>query len=445
MFIQENDQYVTIKGTLDLNGEYRNIQRTGESEPKDYTQEFYPRHVQSVRPAANDCLEFSHRFPVDITVPYNRIESTDDIDVTIQSFDYNMLEKNCLKLQAELLVGGVYLEAKPPAAEEAERKEEEVSELQYEQPEPELLYRSEPEPDYALEPLYRTGGEPETDTEQELYQTFTAEARKQPEDEEETEPRLDYQDAVQIPVVAYPDDQEEKEEPTGEAEVQEPVFARPQEAITEIEQNREPEPAYRSAKLEERPPETAQPSAEREAEEAAVRAEADREAEEAAVRAEANREAEEAAVRAEADREAEEAAVRAEADREAEEAAVRAEANRKAEEAARTEANRQVKIAELADKAPKPRVKPAQSEGKEEVTEKKERRVSLMDFLGRKQEEELVKMKVCIVQQGDTAATVADRYEVSLQTLLYSNSLDPAQDLYEGQVLYIPRTTAYKS
>ncbi|MEH6948015.1 LysM peptidoglycan-binding domain-containing protein, partial [Bacillus sp. JJ634] len=71
--------------------------------------------------------------------------------------------------------------------------------------------------------------------------------------------------------------------------------------------------------------------------------------------------------------------------------------------------------------------------------------LSIMDFFSRKQEEEHVKVKVCIVQQGETIDDLAERYSVNPQTLLQSNELEPHQDIYEGQVLYIPRSASYKN
>ena len=71
--------------------------------------------------------------------------------------------------------------------------------------------------------------------------------------------------------------------------------------------------------------------------------------------------------------------------------------------------------------------------------------LSLTSFLGRKQEEELVGIKVCIVQQGETLDSLAERYEVSVQSLLNSNELEPNQDIYEGQVLYVPKVRVTKN
>src|SRR5205085_2787434 len=76
--------------------------------------------------------EFSHRFPVDITIPNNRIQSIYDIDVLVESFDYSIPERSCLKLSAELTISGLY-------------GNEQVEQQQEIEPEYEVLHRNEEE------------------------------------------------------------------------------------------------------------------------------------------------------------------------------------------------------------------------------------------------------------------------------------------------------------
>ena len=52
---------------------------------------------------------------------------------------------------------------------------------------------------------------------------------------------------------------------------------------------------------------------------------------------------------------------------------------------------------------------------------------------------------MCIVQKGETLDDLAERYSISVQTLLQSNELQPNQDIYEGQVLYIRQSHTYKN
>ncbi|MED3832085.1 LysM peptidoglycan-binding domain-containing protein [Peribacillus frigoritolerans] len=54
-------------------------------------------------------------------------------------------------------------------------------------------------------------------------------------------------------------------------------------------------------------------------------------------------------------------------------------------------------------------------------------------------------MKVCIVQQGETLDDLAQRYDVTVQSILFSNELESNQNVHEGQVIYIPKAVAYKN
>lgn len=64
--------------------------------------------------------------------------------------------------------------------------------------------------------------------------------------------------------------------------------------------------------------------------------------------------------------------------------------------------------------------------------------ISLTQFFARKDENAVVRMKIYIVQEDDTLDDIAERYDVSVSQILRTNNLEPHQDAYEGQVLYIP-------
>ncbi|KWZ84169.1 stage VI sporulation protein D [Heyndrickxia coagulans] len=91
-----------------------------------------------------------------------------------------------------------------------------------------------------------------------------------------------------------------------------------------------------------------------------------------------------------------------------------------------------------------------ESEGKtEEVPEEKDsaakkkkkqkyESISLADFFARRDEEKPAKLKVCIVQSGETLDQLAEKYNINVQQILRMNHLEVNQDVYEGQVLYVP-------
>ncbi len=69
---------------------------------------------------------------------------------------------------------------------------------------------------------------------------------------------------------------------------------------------------------------------------------------------------------------------------------------------------------------------------------KKYESISLTDFFARKEEERGATLRVCIVQDGDTLDSIAEKYELTIPQLLRVNQLEANQDVYGGQVLYIP-------
>ena len=65
-----------------------------------------------------DVFAFTHQFPVEVTIPKNRIQNLDDIDVTVETFDYAFPEKSCLRLSADLIILGLYGEQQHQLYEE---------------------------------------------------------------------------------------------------------------------------------------------------------------------------------------------------------------------------------------------------------------------------------------------------------------------------------------
>ena len=46
---------------------------------------------------------------------------------------------------------------------------------------------------------------------------------------------------------------------------------------------------------------------------------------------------------------------------------------------------------------------------------------------------------MCIIQNGDTLDILSERYEVSVSQIQRVNGIELNQDVYEGQVVYIPQ------
>ncbi|MGB3783334.1 stage VI sporulation protein D [Priestia megaterium] len=117
--IQEYDQYVSIRGALQLTGEYETYE--GEHSLREYTNE---NQVQSISVREDGTAELSHQFPVDITIPKNRIQSIEDVYVSIDLFDYELPDTNQLQLMADLSITGLYGEQHEEREEEEEFSEE---------------------------------------------------------------------------------------------------------------------------------------------------------------------------------------------------------------------------------------------------------------------------------------------------------------------------------
>jgi stage VI sporulation protein D len=361
--IQENDQYVTIRGSLELTGEYKSYEPTNENEDEEVTSQKFVERVDA-REGGN--CEFSHRFPVDITIPNNRIQSIYDIDVLVESFDYSIPERSCLKLAAELTISGLY--GIEQQQKQQQQPQEEVVEL-------ELIPRSE------IEFFEEDDEEIEVELESvhSSYQDnflFEAEARKPQEKDESVEilpkfptfnyqPQEDVEEEANQPSLDFVEARSESSKPAWEFEETRSESSQPtwnfQEARSEASQPAETiQPEV--VEVEPAPPPTAQ----------------------------------------------------------FEEEVHPAEESSSAHE-----------------EAPPKNIKKKKAPKKKSMT--------LTEFFARKDESSAqAKVKVCIVQKGDTVNSVADRYDVSVQNLMRINNLELSQDIFEGQVLYIPGSLTKK-
>jgi stage VI sporulation protein D len=343
--IQENEQYVSIRGSLELTGEY-----TCHENQQENSEDQIPalKFVHSVMERDEGVYEFLHRFPVDITIPKNRIESIYDIDINVESFDYVFPEKDRLKLNADLAITGLYGEQQHETDQEDEQDQEaavEVEELEFSfrqeqtaeaaaenQTEESAQFDFPEAPAYSFVHQNETLNQEEEDTsEEDLYSPFRAEARKTGAEDHAEEPVLQEQRHLHaVPEYSYSDFRSENV-PAEEMEV-------------EAEQELEVEP-----------------------------------------------------------------------EEQLQEENIPAEVEEAVESSSSPEAVMKKK-------------KPNMKKG-----------ISIAEFLARKEEEaEVAKIRVCIVQQGDTLQSISDRYDVPVQQLLRVNHLSIDHEVTEGQVLYVP-------
>ncbi|MGJ9457111.1 stage VI sporulation protein D [Oceanobacillus sp. CF4.6] len=126
--IQPYDEYISIRGIIELRGEYEKI-NSGDSEDElmDFEDFQAKRYVEKVI-EENGVTMFSHRFPVEISVPPYRVADLDEVTVNIESFDYEIPESSQLKLYASIEIHGINSDAEKPREEKEEGNTEEVIE-----------------------------------------------------------------------------------------------------------------------------------------------------------------------------------------------------------------------------------------------------------------------------------------------------------------------------
>ncbi|MGJ7035160.1 LysM peptidoglycan-binding domain-containing protein [Anoxybacillus eryuanensis] len=103
--IEEQGDYVYIRGVLELSGEYAKREEDGED---DLSIEAV-RYVEHVRINDEQVGEFLHQFPIDVTVPKERIDDLEQVYVFIESFDYD-LRQHELRLIAEVAIHGIQMD-----------------------------------------------------------------------------------------------------------------------------------------------------------------------------------------------------------------------------------------------------------------------------------------------------------------------------------------------
>ncbi|WLR50100.1 stage VI sporulation protein D [Bacillus tianshenii] len=228
--IKENAKYVSIVGSLLLSAEYRGAEEVENDASIDsFRDTAMGRTVDEVNETEDGIYAMEHRFPIDITIPIERIADLNDVYVSIESFDYELPQSNRLQLSADIEISGILNEDRE---EEVETDEE--AETVMEEEELEEVEQEEQEEDLEEVP------------------SFEVEVRKEPEleeeeaddwEEEEKEPE---RDEPQIEVKARPEETELSV--FREAETYDDV-----EEIEEIEEEAEPiaqEPAYEEPVIE---------------------------------------------------------------------------------------------------------------------------------------------------------------------------------------------------
>lgn len=144
--IQSFNEYVSIRGVIELHGEYErtHTNHDDETESLDFNDHHSRRYLEQINNVEDNLAKFSHRFPVEISVPSYRVANLNDITVNIASFDYEIPEGNQMKLTSTIEIQGISNQTTFPE-ELNERIENEESSEQLEMPEESFQFELEEE------------------------------------------------------------------------------------------------------------------------------------------------------------------------------------------------------------------------------------------------------------------------------------------------------------
>ncbi|MGM7636510.1 stage VI sporulation protein D [Bacillus sp. Hm123] len=318
--MEEQDQFVRLHGCLELSGEYQPaIATETDSESSQSI-----KYVQQVLERNEHECEFFHPFPIDITIPKNRIEQLEEVEIYIDSFDYDLPQKGDLKLTVDLSISGIYGEQQTHRPQEPEVLEEEREQVPTEELDVpvalEDVEEEQQEGDELEFSMVTLDLEPMTDEQEEA--DFSVEVKRKPNEIDQ-----EIENAV-IPTIQK------------------------REEMKEVQQ-------VENSEMVEQEEENDQPAVDGE-----------------------------------------------------------------------IESN---EMLESQEEAPTPEPKKKKS-----FSFKQTETMSLADFFARKEEDEPVTWKVCLVQKDDTLQKLAERYEVLVADIVKENKLETHQSITEGQVLYIP-------
>ncbi|TWK93327.1 Stage VI sporulation protein D [Bacillus paralicheniformis] len=431
--VQEVNDYVSIRGSLELTGEY-NIDQTREYAELPATSRF----VEDVKLKGDGSAELTHCFPVDITIPKDKVNHLNDVFVFIDAFDYQLTDARMLTIQADLAIEGL-LNVSGEAGEEEPR-----------------TMPAAVQPEEELEPAFRS---PSNDEEQGKEEEFLIQLDRSYEEQDEEQPYEEAEetdtDAEAVPIYqSFLGDDTEETKPFFTAslsaaertkrEMENPKDAALEHPEEEYELNREkveakPEEYELKEEKEAKPEEYEQKreKAEEKPEEYELKREEAEEEPEPLQRAyQPHDEPKETPFYGvpplleedQNDREPETFEV---------EVTQEAEAIDEEEEAGHTIEIPEYSFHEQTEPEEERDEMPAADD--QEVSAKENDNALYLTKLFTKQgEEEFTRMRMCIVQQNDTIDLLCERYDINVQQLIRMNSLSLDEELKEGQILYIP-------
>jgi len=128
--IEPYNDYISIRGVIELQGEY--VKKAYEEQDEEdifNLDNFESKHyVERVVDLEDGDAKFTHRFPVEISVPTYRVTDLNDVTVYIESFDYELPEESQLKMYSTIEIHGIHETMKERESADAEETVEKSAE-----------------------------------------------------------------------------------------------------------------------------------------------------------------------------------------------------------------------------------------------------------------------------------------------------------------------------
>jgi stage VI sporulation protein D len=405
--IIENAAEISITGCLQLHGKYEPARSTSERGGADTLVEamkFTPFQLEQAGGSLYGTeQQLSHRIPLNITIPIERVAELTDIYAIVDSFDYQMESPQQLVIEAELKIAGITLADRQQ--QETEAEEWEFVHVANDQDKPAVAPATLDDLERKLAELER-----EVELQERAEQQYSS-------------PYLAMFDPPQAGPARFPENNQEPSWQTfGDVHYEERPFGfSPQEQETHAESAFEPEQVNGVAWYEE------EASVKQQAKEVSAEVETD----------EGETDAEEAAVG-----EAETVEVNEPA--ETKEMRVAISSKRSNEEGGKlnltsifSQASRVQQEAQAAEEHESSSSSSRKTALPEADSATLEAVHNLTSFV-RNKEERYSTLKLCIIQRDDTLESISHKYSLPVSRIVEVNKLT-SDRLIEGQILYIPQ------
>lgn len=123
--VQPLDGDVSLRGIIELQGEYDRLQERVENEEGVLNKDTFEvrNFVDKVVDIGEERAIFSHQFPVEITIPEYRVNNIEDIKMEIENFDYELIAPDEIKIESSIIIHGINQEASAGDSRDVDEEE----------------------------------------------------------------------------------------------------------------------------------------------------------------------------------------------------------------------------------------------------------------------------------------------------------------------------------